>query len=256
MRITSPKNPLLQQIRRAASEGRALEDGSIVLEGPHLLEEVRSSKWTVCSVLVTEEAAQRHAYAIAPFASKVVEVSERALASCAPTEAPQGILTLGRPPESIELPDGYPRMTVILDGIQDPGNAGTILRSAEAFGATDVILTRGCVRVANGKFLRATAGSILRMPFIEGVANGAITEAIGSGSKIYALTPQAARDVESCDFSAACAIVVGSEGAGLSDWFLSHGEHVRIPVRRVESLNAAIACSIALFEAARQRRLR
>jgi TrmH family RNA methyltransferase len=144
--------------------------------------------------------------------------------------------------------------SIILDSVQDPGNAGTIVRSAEAFGAAGLIFLEGSVRVANGKFLRATAGSIFRMPFLENQKlAGLLAELQSCDRKLYALMPQGAMSVSEADLRQRCFIVVGSEAHGVCAELRARAEALRIPTTRVESLNAGVACSIVLFEAARQR---
>jgi len=143
---------------------------------------------------------------------------------------------------------------VILDGIQDPGNAGTIVRSAEAFGAAGLIFMEGSVHVANGKFLRAAAGSLFRMPYLEYQKRpGLMAQLRASERPLYALTPSATKPVDQADLRGSVALVVGSEAQGVSPELIACATGLRIPTRQVESLNAGVACSIALFEAARQR---
>jgi len=148
----------------------------------------------------------------------------------------------------------YNALIVALDGMQDPGNAGTIVRSAEAFGASGVVLLEGSVRVPNGKFLRATAGSIFRLPLLESVTRTEFLEQVRSlGLPLYALTSRDGTSLRKANFRVPCALVVGGEGNGVSTELLGAASPLSIPARNVESLNAAIACSLALFEAARQR---
>jgi TrmH family RNA methyltransferase len=145
-------------------------------------------------------------------------------------------------------------LVVVLDGVQDPGNAGTIVRSAEAFGAGGIVLLEGSVRVANGKFLRAAAGSIFRLPFLEAVERVEfIKRARSLGLTLYALAARGETSLQEADLRIPCALVVGGEGSGVSPELLAAGTVLSIPARKVESLNAAVAASIALFEAARQR---
>ncbi len=175
VRLTSTHNPRLQEIRRAALSGRPTADGLIVAEGPHLLEEVLRSSWKVEEIFCTAEAPVRFSGLFARTPVPVTELSPRAFESIATTEATQGVLALLRPREwSFEELIAGKALTVILDTIQDPGNAGTIARSAEAFGATGIILTEGCARVSNGKVLRAAAGSLFRIPYLEGVTRSEI----------------------------------------------------------------------------------
>ncbi len=150
---------------------------------------------------------------------------------------------------------GQSPLVIVLDGVQDPGNAGTIVRSAEAFGATGVLFLKGSVRVSNPKFLRAAAGSIFRMPYLEAVeAQWFVQEAGKAGLGLRALSPAAEAAITNADLVRPLALAVGSEGAGLSPEIAAACESVGIPTRSVESLNAAVSVSIALFEAYKQRR--
>lgn len=255
MQLTSPKNPLLDSIRRATAAGRPTGDGLIVIEGPHLVEEAFHSQWRVERIFVTIEGRGRYEDLLRMAECEAVEVSARAFASIASTETAQEILALVRPRDwAWSDLTGAPALVVILDAIQDPGNAGVIVRSAEAFGASGVVFLNGCARVANGKLLRATAGSIFRLPFLESMtASDVVGHIRSAGLKLYALTASGATNLREPDLRARCALAVGSEGAGLSAEILSEAQTVRIPTARVESLNAAIACSIALFSAQQQR---
>jgi RNA methyltransferase, TrmH family len=255
MQLTSTRNPLLQDIRRAAASGRPTPEGLIVAEGPHLVEEAARSAWRIEQVFATPKARDAYAGLLSRADAEIVEVSPRAFASIAGTENTQEILALLRPKiwawEHLARSNA---LVVALDAIQDPGNAGTIVRSAEAFAATGVVLLRGCVRVANGKFLRASAGSIFRIPFIEGAEPAEFLRSGGlSGLKLYALAQEAENDLASADFRAPCALAVGNEAHGLSPEMARGVQLFSIRTARVESLNAAVACSIALFEAQRQR---
>ncbi len=257
MQLTSAKNPQLQKIRRAATGGRPTEEGWVVAEGPHLVEEALKGRgrWRVEQIVATVEARANFAPLIERARAEVVEVSPRAMETIADTECSQGILALLKPP-AVAWHDLTSSRTLllILDGIQDPGNVGTIIRSAEAFGASGVILLKGCPRISNGKLLRATAGSIFRVPSIEdATASEAIDWVRKVNLKLYGLAVGGSVLIGKADLRAGCALAVGSEGRGLSAEILRRAEAVSIPISQVESLNAAVACSIALFEAQRQR---
>ncbi|HEX4231338.1 MAG TPA: RNA methyltransferase [Bryobacteraceae bacterium] len=249
MPLTSTHNPLLQSIRRAVRDGRPAEDGLIAIEGPHLIEEAAASPWRIEQVFVTADSRERHRALLSRLRLDPIEVGARAFASMAGTETSQEILALVRPKHwrTAEL-FRDPALVVVLDGIQDPGNAGTVVRSAEAFGATGVAMANGGVHLANGKFLRATAGSLFHLPYSERIEIADLRRV-----RMFALVSQAARSIQETDLRNSCALVVGSEGAGVSRELLQMAEPVSIPTRRVESLNAAVACSIVLFEAQRQR---
>jgi TrmH family RNA methyltransferase len=142
----------------------------------------------------------------------------------------------------------------VLDGLQDPGNAGTILRAAEAFGATGVAFLKGTVSPYNPKCLRASAGSIFRIPVAAGLDQQLFLAAAEQRKiALFALMPKGATDVGEVGLGSKCAIVVGSEGRGVSERLREKSTAIRIPTVGVESLNAALAAGIALFVARRQR---
>ncbi len=253
--ITSRHNPLLQEIRKAVSTGRPTTTGLLVAEGPHLVEEVQGSNWTVEQVVVTSKALERFRDLAERTGNSLVVVEEAAFSAAASTETTQGILALVRPPQHTWA-DLFspPALLLVLDGVQDPGNAGTALRSADAFGGTGIVLSRTSVKRSNQKFLRATAGSAFRIPTLENVPPEEISrQLVESGITVYALSAQGHIALHEADFSAPCALVVGSEGSGVSPALQRNAAGLRIPAERVESLNAGVACSIALYVAARQR---
>jgi TrmH family RNA methyltransferase len=258
MQLTSAKNPLLQSIRRAVKTGRPTEAGLLVIEGPNLVaESVRGrSQWRLEQVLTTAAGRERYAALLSNVRAEIIEVAARAFPSISGTSTSQEILALLRPRLwSWEEVIGEAGVVVVLDGIQDPGNAGAIVRSAEAFDAAGVVFLEGCARVANGKFLRATAGSIFRIPFLEGIGRRELAdEMMRRKLRLYALAADGEVPVTEAGFRKPCALAVGSEGAGVSNEVLAIAQTVVVPSVKVESLNAAVACSIALFEAARQRR--
>jgi RNA methyltransferase, TrmH family len=253
--LTSIRNPLLQRVRKAAATGRPTEEGLLVGEGPHLLEEVISGKWRVEQVLATAEAVQKHHHLLSRTKAEVVHVSRQALSAVAETKAPQELVVLLRPPTWawVDLTSSS-ALILILDSIQDPGNAGTMVRSAEAFGASGVVFLRGSARVSNGKFMRATAGSIFRLPYLEDVTvEAAKSELAARDVAVFALIAGAPKTLWEADLKRRCALAVGNEGRGLSVGWKSGVQSISVPTNGVESLNAAVACSIVLFETYRQR---
>jgi TrmH family RNA methyltransferase len=257
MILTSSHNPLLRKVRRAVEDGRATDSGALVAEGPHLVGEALRSNWTVEHVLFSDEHKDRHHRLLRDASAKgieTIEIGARAFRVLSETAHGQGILSLVRPREHTwESMFASTRPVVVLDGIQDPGNAGAIVRSAEAFGAGGVIFTSGGVRVANGKLLRATAGSMFRVPFRENEARGTVIQRCLSAKRtLIALKANAERTLLAHKLAASI-LIVGSEGGGISDELLAVSEALSVPTEGVESLNAAVACSIVLFEAARQR---
>ncbi len=245
-------------MRDAATKGRPTPDGLIVAEGPHLLREALQSTWRVEQILCTAEARQKFPELLAKAGVAVTEVSARAFASITTTETPVGLLALLRPRgwvwEDVVSGRG---LTVVLDAIQDPGNVGAIARSAEAFSASGLILANGCARISNGKVLRAAAGSLFRLPVLEQLPQEEIVVRLRSQKlPVYVLTADGERSLVNANFEIPGVIVIGNEGAGVSPAFLRNSVPIAIPTTVVESLNASIAASVALYEAARQRGVR
>lgn len=253
--IGSLKNPFLRDVRQAAAKGRPTGDGLYVAEGPHLTEELLHSKWTPVKLLCTPATApiwERHARAAM---LEMIVVPQRTFDSVAETETSQGVMTLARPRQWQwnDLLDA-PSFLVVLDGIQDPGNAGTILRSAEAFGASGVVLLKNSVRLSNGKLMRASAGSVFQMPVCEMLDSGEfLNKARETGLRLFSLDAGGRHLLSGARFSEPCAVIVGGEAKGVSSNLLEVSEKIAVKTHRVESLNAAVACSIALYEASRQR---
>ena len=253
LQLTSTHNSQLQILRKAVRSGQPTPDGLIVAEGPHLLEEAQRGSWEIERIFHTAEAGQKFSTIIGRYPA--IEVSGRAFDSVSETKNTQGVVSLLRPRawnwEEILVSQA---LVVVVDGIQDPGNVGTIMRSAEAFGASGILLAPGSAHVLNGKLLRAAAGSLFRLPFLEFESREEVlTRLQGAPLRLLALAGNGDTSVLDAELRDACALVVGSEGSGISPEFSAVSETLRIPTSRVESLNAAVACSIALFEAARQR---
>ncbi len=253
--ITSQQNPLIQTIKRAVHKNQAAPGGVLVAEGPHLLAEALRGLWEIEQVLVSSAARARHGLLIDTVNAPVLDVAESVLAAIADTATTQGIVTLLKPREWAwaDLLSSQ-SLIVVFESVQDPGNVGTIIRSAEAFGATGILLLRGTAQLSNGKTLRAAAGSIFRMPYLDGLAASEARALLrDSGIACYGLTAGADRGIDSVDLTQSCALIVGNEGSGISAEMLSTVEGIAIRTAGVESLNAGIACSIALYEARRQR---
>jgi TrmH family RNA methyltransferase len=264
--LLSDKNPLLKEVRRASSRGELTSgrgeliwDGLAVSEGFHLLEEALGSRCEIPVVIAAENVLATVAAHLRGLKStRVVAVSEDVFVKLASTESPQGVIALVRPPQWTldQLVRGKP-LVVVLDGVQDPGNAGAMVRTAEAFGATGIAFLKGSVSPYNPKCLRASAGSLFRLPMAAGIDESLLMAALEQKRvALYAALPRAERSIAQADFSGACAIVIGSEGHGVSKRIEKKSIGVRIPTSGVESLNAAVAAGVMLYEAQRQRALR
>lgn len=280
--ITSRDNKWLK-LFRAALRGTGPERGDpIAVEGPKLVEEAIVSGLEADAILVSA-GGEAHLPRILQAASeseagvrreRIFRTTDQLFASCAGTETPQGVAALFRQPvwnlEDVlhgrAQPDGSligeMPLIVVLAGLQDPGNVGTILRSAEAFTATGAIAARGTADPWSPKALRASAGSALRLPLLRGMAIPVLLAQLKMhqiqivAASLHAATQNGSR-AESVDvLRNSAAIFIGSEGAGLPpEVERSADATLSIPMSEsVESLNAAVAASVLLYEAARQRR--
>lgn len=240
-------HPLLKEIRRAASKGTLTDDGYAIAESFHLLDEARRSRAGIRLVIATRQAADRAA-ALHP---DVAVVADPVFAQLSTTEHSQGVLALVRLHSAADLADLFapPSLTVILDGLQDPGNAGAILRAAEAFGANGVVTLPGTVHLANPKALRASAGSCFRVPTISATV-AALTPHL---RRVYAAVAHDGMPIDQVDWTRDCSLVIGSEAHGVGEALRPIAQPIRIPTTGVESLNAAVAAGIILYEARRQR---
>jgi TrmH family RNA methyltransferase len=253
--ITSPANPLVRDLRRAVSHGERTPDGLCIAEGFHLLDEAIRSGCEVPTILTSGTQSGKLSHELP--GARIVILPDKLFQSIASTETTQGVIALVRPREwpTDELFRGT-SLVVVLDGIQDPGNAGTIVRAAEAFGATGIVFLKGSASPHHPKTLRAAAGSLFRIPFVTGLDAGAVrTKLLHYRVAIYAAMPYtgAQKLAGATDFVRSCAIVAGSEGRGVSKELRGIAEEVAIPTIGVESLNAAVAASVLLYEACRQR---
>jgi TrmH family RNA methyltransferase len=256
--LTSAKNPLLKQIRRAILRGGLTDSGECVAESFHLLEEAIRSECRVTQVIIGESVRSTVEARVKGLKIRVVVIPDEVMRQVSSTEAPQGVIALVRPPEwQLDHLLRGQSLVVVLDGIQDPGNAGAIVRAAEAFGATGAIFLKGSVNPFNPKALRAAAGSTFRLPLVYGMDDELVVAALqGKRIDLYAAMPGGSRLLAEVDLSRRAAFVIGSEGQGVREKLRTKAEDLRIPVRQVESLNAAVAASILLYEAARQRHTR
>ena len=177
------------------------------------------------------------------------------LRGIASTETSPGVISLVRPPvwTAANLVRGT-ALVVVLDGIQDPGNAGAIVRSAEAFGATGVLFLKGSASPYNPKTLRASAGSLFRMPMLHGVEAAAVMELVDEhGLELYAATSAGGHPLEQTNLGGGCALIIGSEAHGVRPELSAAARAISIRTAGVESLNAAVAAGVLLYEARRQR---
>jgi len=248
--ITSPANPTLKLIRALQSKRRAREnEGAFVIEGPRLLEEAARAGVTPRTILHTPNLDERSLAIIRSLPSAPTQtVTPALLASVSETESPTGLLAIVPFPSPTALPPSS--FSLVLDGIADPGNLGTLLRTAEAAGVAAAYLMPGTVDAYNPKVVRAAMGAHFRLPLLE-----TTWEALPVEAASVWVADLAGETYTQVNWRAAQAIIIGSEADGPSEAALTFTPNrVTIPMPgRAESLNAAVAAGILLFEAARQR---
>ena len=256
--LTSAANPLIRDIRRAIARGGLTDQGWYVAESFHLLEEALRSERHVPVVLASrsvQATVQRHVAGLGR--TRLAVLPDALFQNIAATETSQGVVALVEPPEwTIGHLFRGQSLVIVLDGLQDPGNAGAIARAAEAFGATGMLFVKGTASPFHPKTLRASAGSLFRIPFVAGVETKLVRASLQQfGVDVYAAMPFTGRETLAgdVDFRRRCAIVIGSEGHGVSQELYGAAKDVAIPTVGVESLNAAVAASVLLYEARMQR---
>ena len=264
-RIEGRHNALVKVLRQAFSRAERTDDGCSAIEGLRIVEEATRSGLRFRAVFF-KESAQNLAERLLPQIGANVDtllLPDKLFDNTVPSETPQGVAALVRLKE-FSLADLLERLQVgpvmVLVGLQDPGNLGTILRSAEAFGSAGVVLGEGTVSPLNSKVIRASAGSLFRLPVILAKAAGGLEEVSSKlraqSVRLIATSSHKGTPLEQANLTAPSAIFVGSEGSGLPRPLLAQADElVAIPhTQQVESLNAGVAGSIVLYEAACQRR--
>jgi TrmH family RNA methyltransferase len=235
-----------------------------LVEGPTGVSEALSAGAPLETVFVQQPAADRVADVAERAAAagvRVVEVSDRAMESISDTTTPQGIVAVARfvdqSPQT--LLDGLTGLSVVLADVRDPGNAGTILRSAWAVGAQAVFLGTGTADPYNPKVVRSSAGALFRVPVARGVAIPWLLDELGArGIRRVVADPHSGLAYDEVDLTGPCALLFGNEAWGVPEEVVRRvDERATIPMQgQAESLNVGAAAAVFLFEAARQRRRR
>jgi TrmH family RNA methyltransferase len=276
-RIEGRHNPLVKQLRQAFARAELTDAGDCAIEGLRILEEAIRSGLRFSSVFF-RESAEAAAERLLPQIGAQVEtllLPDKLFDSLVPSESPQGVAALVRLKEfslddlteRLQVGPGLVGPIIALAGLQDPGNVGTILRSCEAFGSAGVILGEGTVSPFNSKVVRASAGSVFRLPIIHNHGQNPEKEKLAKLAdvcdrlsekkvRLIATSSHKGTPLDQSDLKSSTAIFFGNEGSGLPrDLMARMDESIAIPhTAQVESLNAGVAASIVLYEAARQRK--
>jgi TrmH family RNA methyltransferase len=249
--ITSRSNERIQAVRRLHRRSARVAERRFVVEGPQAVREALPS----LEVLFATDPADPLAVEARARGVEVVHVDATVLTALAETVTPQGLVGVAPLLEGA-LP-GVPRLVAVLHEVHDPGNAGTVIRTADAAGADAVVLTTGSVDPHNGKCVRATAGSLWHLPVVtDADPLETLAELQRKGLTVLATTGAAERDLDEVDLTAPTAWVFGTEAHGLPDDVLAACDgQVRIPIHgRAESLNLAAAAAVCLYASARAHR--
>ena len=260
-RVEGRHNLLVKELRRAFRQGEPTAEGHFAIEGVRLIDEAIRSGCHVRAVFFSESAGARIAHLL-PQVSPTVDtllLPDLLFDSAVVTDSPQGVAALIRLPEQNNLDSLLERASVgpivVTAGIQDPGNLGTIMRSAEAFGAGGALFSEGTVSEWNPKVVRASAGSLFRLPTARAKLAESILALRSMQCRLLAASSHQGTPISKANLAVPVAIFVGNEGAGIPrDALQQMDEIIAIPqTGSVESLNAGVAASIILYEAARQR---
>ncbi len=253
--ITSVKSPLVKQIRSLHTPKGRRESGLFLLEGTHLIQEAIATYYPLYLVCATPDWPQRHPQLWEQF-SRTQLVSESVLQAMSTTVNPDGVVATAKVrPQNAPTPPHGNFLGLALETIQDPGNLGTIIRTAVATGVTHLWLSQDCVDLYHPKLLRASAGQWFRVNAMTCPdLVGWVKNLQNLGAKVVATLPQAPQLHWYADLRLPCILLVGNEGAGLSENLANLADHqVRIPLwGGVESLNVAIATAVILYEVQRQ----
>lgn len=235
-----------------------------LVEGIRFVEEVLGSLWPVEMLVYSKKIVKNHRVdnlfkTAAARKIILIEAEDEVFSGLAGTSTPQGVIAVAAQHacslDDIEIKN-EPALLVLVDGVQDPGNLGAIVRSADAACAEGVILLKGTADIYNPKALRATMGSIFHLPVIQGAGTGEVLPYLRQrGIKTVTGDPRGTKVIFEIDLKVPCALVVGGEAEGVGEILRENAdETARIPMPgRAESLNVAISASIMLYEAMRQR---
>lgn len=257
--VQSRQNARVKELRAGFAHASKTEQGRISIEGQHLLAEAMASHLPIATVFVRTGAEQLLNGLAIVDETEVIALPPEVFSSAVATESPQGVAALVEAPhfvfdDMLGQSHAHP-LVLVVAGVQDPGNLGTLIRSAEAFGATGVVTLPGTVSLWNQKTLRASSGSVFRLPVVAAHPDELFAALAEHHIPALAAVPSEAQPLSQYDLTGPSAIILGNEGSGIASEILLRADaRLTIPCPGpVESLNAAIAGSILLYEASRQR---
>jgi RNA methyltransferase, TrmH family len=245
-RIESTKNPQVKQWKKLLTRKERDKTGLFLIEGFHLVEEALTSGVSLVQLIVEESKTIPSEWNVAHI--PITVVTEGVMWEISDTETPQGIAAVCRQLSDESL-DWSKAKLLLVDAVQDPGNVGTMIRTADAAGVDAVILGEGCVDVYNPKVIRATQGSLFHLPIIRGSLSKWMQTLKEKNIPIYGTSLENGDDYRKVHASGAFALLVGNEGSGVSkEWLEQTTKNLYIPIHgQAESLNVAVATGILLY---------
>lgn len=244
--IESSQNPGIKEIKKLKDKKFRKSLGCFLIEGERFVKEAIREKANIRTIIVSQDFKDRAEDILKNFNGEVIVTKESVLKEITDTVTPQGICAVAEIPKSPEFPE-HGRY-LYLDRIQDPGNLGTIIRSAHAFDFSGLIIGRGTCDVYSDKVLRSTMGSVFKVPLIYSDTDG-LKKMKDSGFTLYMADLKAEKSLDETEFTEPYIIVIGNEANGISSEILSiehHGFRLDMP-GNAESLNAAVASSIIMY---------
>lgn len=263
IRVTGSGNPVIKEVRSLRNRSAREKKGIYFIEGSRFVAEALKDNTDILYIIMSETFLAEHGKKeltdlIEKSSIRCYEVPDSLFGSISDTRNPQGILAVLRMQKRmLDEADFGNGMLVVMDMVKDPGNMGTIIRTADAAGCICVIVTDGCVDVFNPKVLRSTMGSIFHIPVYHcGNVEEALRKVKKSGFLIYASHLEGTTDIFDVDLTGNVALVIGNEAGGISEATVRNADLlVKIPMAgRAESLNVSVAAGIMMFEAVRKKR--
>lgn len=253
LEIESKNNNLFKEIKKLKEKKHRIKSNKYLIEGLRFVEEAIKSKVSIDSIIFTESFKEKNPELFLKINEniKLIQMNEALLKQLCSTENPQGIVGVINM-QNKELKSG--ELVVLVDKVQDPGNMGTIIRTAHAAGAAGIIMTKGTVDIYNDKTLRSTMGSIFYIPIVEDDSLDFVKSLKKEGYKLVVSSLQGKNNFFEENLQGKVMIAVGNEGNGVSDEVYDIADiKVKIPMPgEAESLNVAVATSIMIYEKIRQ----
>ncbi len=259
MTVSSRKNPAVTAYRELSADRKArVREGRFNIEGVRLCEEALEAGLTLTAAFITESALNRYPKVCGLIRehTEPVMITDELGAYISDTKSPQGVFLTAEIPVNIPATDGEECRLLLLDGVQDPGNVGTMIRTGEALGIDGIALSPECADIWSPKVVRSAMGSLFRLPVTVTPLTESISRLHSQGFSIYAaVLDEKAHGIDKVTFPPKCAVIIGNEGNGVSREVINSADgNIYIPISSAESLNASVAAAIFCYEMRNRRK--